>query len=190
MNCRAGTGYSAGAELRRWTQLMKIMLALLAARFAFAGAVEFGQAEFDKAAAARGLTLHIATEVTNDPPDSFQITTTRISGGDPRDTPLKTALPGKSISVALTLVPLSHATTVRLHYRAVNQLTPFKTLEAPSAKAVFTIPADDEKEQWDLMYYFEVLNAAQSGWFEPDPKKATPYFVVNIAKPGGRRGHQ
>jgi len=53
---------------------------------------------------------------------------------------------------------MSHADTVRLHYRAVNQLAKFKTIESPASKAVFIIPAADVKEQWDLMYYFEVLN--------------------------------
>jgi hypothetical protein len=100
-----------------------------------------------------------------------------------KHTPLKSSPPDKRIFIALTIAPLSHATTVRLHYRAVNQLTPFKTLEAPAAKAVFTIPASDIKEQWDLMYYFEVLNTESSGWFEPDPKTATPYYVVTIANP-------
>jgi len=100
-----------------------------------------------------------------------------------KHTPLKTAVPDKDITVALQVWPLTHATTVRLHYRAVNQLAKFKTLEVAAAKAVFTIPAGDVKEQWDLMYYFEVLNTEKSGWFEPDPRVATPYYVVTIAKP-------
>ncbi len=97
--------------------------------------------------------------------------------------PVKTAPPDKSISLTLTIPPQSAATTVRLHYRAVNQLAKFKTMEAPANKAVFTIPAEDVKEQWDLMYYFEVLNSELSGWFEPDPKTTTPYYVVSIVKP-------
>lgn len=64
--------------------MTKIIWALLAAPAVFAGAVEFGQAELEKAAAARGLKLQIRTEVTTDPPDSFQIAATRISGGDRR----------------------------------------------------------------------------------------------------------
>ena len=100
-----------------------------------------------------------------------------------KHTPLRTASPDKAIPIALGIAPVSNANTVRLHYRAVNQLASFKTIEAPAAKAVFTIPASDVKEQWDLMYYFEVLNTEKSGWFEPDPKTATPYYVVTIAKP-------
>jgi len=30
------------------------------------------------------------------------------------------------------------------------------------------------------MYYFEVINLANSGWFRPNPLKETPYFVVNV----------
>ena len=71
-------------------------------------------------------------------------------------------------------------TTVRLHYRPVNQLAKFKTLEAPASKASFAIPADEISARWDLMYYFEVLNRERSGWFEPDPDRATPYYVVKV----------
>ena len=68
---------------------------------------------------------------------------------------------------------------VRLHYRPVNQLVPFKTLESAPG-AAFTIPASDISPRWDLMYYFEVINRANGGWFHPNPLKETPYFVVNV----------
>jgi hypothetical protein len=54
----------------------------------------------------------------------------------------------------------------------------FKTLEAQAACPVFTIPGEDISAEYDLMYYFEILNQAKSGWFEPDPARATPYYVV------------
>ena len=31
------------------------------------------------------------------------------------------------------------------------------------------------------MYYFEVLNDANSGWFQPDPLTQTPYYVVQTS---------
>jgi len=65
--------------------------------------------------------------------------------------------------------------SIRLHYRPVNQTVPFKTLESTDS---FVIPGEDISARWDLMYYFEVLNAERSGWFYPDPATATPYFVV------------
>ena len=70
--------------------------------------------------------------------------------------------------------------TVRLYYRPVNQLARFKMLEAkPGAR--FTIPGADVSHRWDLMYYFEVLNSSNSGWFHPDPLRDTPYYVVKTA---------
>ena len=69
---------------------------------------------------------------------------------------------------------------VRLHYRPLNQLAKFKTLENAGAKGVFTIPAVDVSPRWDLMYYFEILNKENTGWFDPDPRVATPYYVVRI----------
>jgi hypothetical protein len=97
--------------------------------------------------------------------------------------PPKSAAAGKPLALALKVWPLKDATTVRLHYRAVNQLAKFKTLDAPASKASFVIPPDDLSPRWDLMYYFEVLNRECSGWFEPDPDRATPYYVVKVEPP-------
>lgn len=92
------------------------------------------------------------------------------------------ALAGKPLTLALRVSQLQNVRSVRLHYRAVNQLATFKTLEASPAKAVFTIPAADIEEHHDLMYYFEIIDMQGGGWFLPDPQRATPYFVVNVEK--------
>jgi len=99
--------------------------------------------------------------------------------------PPKSAVAGSPLQLSLSVVPSTAARIVRLHYRPVNQLVPFKTLEAPAARRVFTIPAEDISPRWDLMYYFEVLAADGSGWFHPDPAVATPYYVVTV-NAGGR----
>ena len=70
---------------------------------------------------------------------------------------------------------------MRLHYRAVNQLAAFRTLEAPpSPRTTFIIPGYDMSADTDLMYYFEVLHGRNGGWFQPDPDQATPYHVVAV----------
>jgi hypothetical protein len=94
--------------------------------------------------------------------------------------PPATAPPDKPLAVAVRISPTAAVKAVRLHYRAVNQLAKFKTLENPGAKGVFTIPAADLSRRWDLMYYFEILNKENTGWFDPDPRVATPYYVVRI----------
>jgi hypothetical protein len=73
----------------------------------------------------------------------------------------------------------AHVSAVRLHYRPVNQQAKFKTIEAKPG-AAFQIPAEDVSAKWDLMYYFEVLNDQKTGWFQPDPLTATPYYVVKV----------
>lgn len=70
---------------------------------------------------------------------------------------------------------------VRLHYRAVNQLVPFKVLEAAPGEA-FTIPGIDLQDRWDFMYYFEVIDERNDGWFHPDRLRETPYYVVTVKK--------
>jgi hypothetical protein len=93
-------------------------------------------------------------------------------------TPPKITPPNQPITLTISV---KDARTVRLHYRALNQLAQFKTIEKPAAASViFTIPADDLPPNWDLLYYFEILNRENSGWFEPDPLLATPYHVVKV----------
>ncbi|MGA2328335.1 MAG: hypothetical protein ABSH05_18820 [Bryobacteraceae bacterium] len=94
--------------------------------------------------------------------------------------PPKTAPPDKPLALAVRISPTAAVKAVRLHYRPVNQLAKFKTLENAGAKGAFTIPAADLSRRWDLMYYFEVLNRENTGWFDPDPRVATPYYVVRI----------
>lgn len=68
--------------------LSRTVLALAAAGAAcFAGPVEFGRAELDRAIAERGLNprlLRIKVEVAVDPPDSFRIAPGLITGGNLR----------------------------------------------------------------------------------------------------------
>jgi hypothetical protein len=92
------------------------------------------------------------------------------------------AQPGQPLPLRLQIGQPAHITSVRLHYRAVNQLAKFKTLEAKPANPAFKIPAEDIAPQWDLLYYFEVLNDQKTGWFQPDPAVATPYYVVKTAE--------
>jgi hypothetical protein len=94
--------------------------------------------------------------------------------------PAKQAQAGRPLSLRLGVSPPGRAHTVRLHYRAMNQLAPFRILEAPAGRAAFTIPGEEIDGRYDLMYYFEALDAQGAGWFYPDPADATPYFVVEV----------
>ncbi|PYT16977.1 MAG: hypothetical protein DMG59_08795 [Acidobacteria bacterium] len=89
--------------------------------------------------------------------------------------------PGRPLTLTLRITPPKDARTVRLYYRAPGSPAQFKTFEQPAAASVtFTIPASDISANWDLLYYFEILDREKSGWFEPDPLAATPYHVVRI----------
>ena len=89
----------------------------------------------------------------------------------------KKADAGSPLTLTLQVSPTANLTSVRLHYRPLNQLASFKTLEASPVRATFTIPGNEISAEYDLLYYFEVLSRS-SGWFYPDPAKTTPYFVV------------
>ncbi len=86
--------------------------------------------------------------------------------------------------VTLRIAAPKQATLVRLHYRTLDAQSKEIVLEEqPSAEVHFTIPGSDLTGTWDLFYYFEVLNREGSGWFEPDPLAAAPYFIVHIQAP-------
>jgi len=96
-------------------------------------------------------------------------------------TTLSTAPPNQPLTLTLQITPPKDATVLRLHYRPLNALAKFKTIEKPWAASItFIIPAEDLPPNWDLLYYFEILNRENSGWFEPDPLLATPYHIVKV----------
>jgi hypothetical protein len=61
----------------------------------------------------------------------------------------------------------------------VNQLAAFKVIDGDN-KGNFTIPQGEISGRNDLMYYFEVLNDDNHGWFQPDPFRETPYYVLRV----------
>jgi hypothetical protein len=93
-------------------------------------------------------------------------------------TPPGSASAGKPLKLTLRTGNSPDVVSIRLHYRAMNQLAKFKTLSNERGNTTFTIPAEDVDARWDLMYYFEVLNRQNTGWFQPDPASATPYYIV------------
>ena len=93
-------------------------------------------------------------------------------------TPPRAFVPGRPLTLALGGTAVTAVKAVRLHYRPLNQLAKFKTLEAAPGRAVFMIPAEDLTPEFDLLYYFEVIDKQNGGWFHPDPRAATPNYVV------------
>ncbi|MGH9693249.1 MAG: hypothetical protein ACRD5Z_03825, partial [Bryobacteraceae bacterium] len=80
-----------------------------------------------------------------------------------RHDPPTHAQPGQPLTLRLAASG-AHVSRVRLHYRPLNQLAQFKTIEkAPGEE--FVIPGSDITSDYDLMYYFEVLNKERGGWF-------------------------
>ncbi|HLX43976.1 MAG TPA: hypothetical protein VKR43_11100, partial [Bryobacteraceae bacterium] len=96
------------------------------------------------------------------------------------ETPVRTAPSDQPLNITLQLPPGKDAQTVRLHYRPIDRPGPSGVIEKAAASSVtFTIAPPDLPPS-DLIYFFEILNRENSGWFEPDPAATTPYHVVRI----------
>lgn len=95
----------------------------------------------------------------------------------------------KPLTVTLRIAKPKTVSAVRLHYRPLDPSAVSKAIEMPAAAEVsFTIPASDITGNWDLMYYFEILDIHGNGnhgngWFEPDPLAAAPYWTVHVIAP-------
>ncbi len=94
--------------------------------------------------------------------------------------PPKEAKPDRRLKLSVRVKPATNVALIRLHYGPASLREPLKTIEIPTAKANFTIPAADLSARWDLMYYFEVLNTEKGTWLDPDPFLAAPYYVVRV----------
>jgi hypothetical protein len=109
--------------------------------------------------------------------------TLRIASPAAAKTP-KQAASKQATTIQTTPQIAPKLTLVRLHYRTLDPQSKETVLEEPaSAEVHFTIPGSDLTGNWDLSYYFEVLNTEGSGWFEPDPLTSEPYFKVHILAP-------
>jgi hypothetical protein len=99
-------------------------------------------------------------------------------------TPQASASSEKPLTLSLQIAQPKTVSAVRLHYRPTDPAAATRVLEmAAKPEVSFTIPASDITGNWDLQYFFEILRADGSGWFEPDPLTATPYWVVHIIAP-------
>jgi hypothetical protein len=99
-------------------------------------------------------------------------------------TPPASAPSEKPLTLTLQIAQPKTVSAVRLHYRPTDPAAATQVLEmAAKPEVAFTIPASEITGNWDMQYFFEILHADGSGWFEPDPLTATPYWVVHIIAP-------
>ncbi len=94
--------------------------------------------------------------------------------------PVKIVTEGQPITLSIQINPAKDVRVVRFHYRALGAAA-WTTLEKVAGPFTFTIPAADLVADTQMVYYFEILNRENGGWFEPDPLTAIPYHEVRVA---------
>jgi hypothetical protein len=91
--------------------------------------------------------------------------------------PVKSSPSDQPINLTLQIGVVKDLRTVRLHYRAADSSGLTTVIEKPAAATMtFTIPPASA----DLIYYFEILNRENTGWFEPDPDQTRPSQLLRI----------
>ena len=142
------------------------------------GPVEFGREELRRALGERGFApMALKTEIVPGPAEAYTIAPPdRITGCDARGPMYGLLDAAAQIRQHGRLAAAGGTPAVAM--RGVRHF--LYNLEAGPSQAVFTIPAEHISPKWDLMYYFEALNDQGSGWFQPDPLVATPYYVVEV----------
>jgi hypothetical protein len=95
-----------------------------------------------------------------------------------------TAEAGHSLRIVAEVEDPSGVKSVRLRYRGLSQHQDYQTLPMlPTGQGhqyEATIPGEDISPNFDLMYFFEVMDNAGNGKIYPDLERETPYVVVKV----------
>jgi hypothetical protein len=100
-----------------------------------------------------------------------------------RHTPPAGFVPGEPLEVALAVQQPASPSSIRLHYRHVNQAERYQMAEMRAEDQTWraTLPASYTGSSFPLQYYFELRQGPDKGWlypgFTPDLTNE-PYFVV------------
>jgi len=96
--------------------------------------------------------------------------------------PFLMALNNKPLVVPVFLAQPAAVSRIRLRYRMLSFAGEFKSLEASSRSASFTIPVSDLRIEGTLLYYFELEGPAGT-WYDPDPRSSLPVYSTAIKNP-------
>lgn len=99
--------------------------------------------------------------------------------------PVTAAIPDTPVTIRIKIQANGGLKWVHLLYRDVNQYEDFKTLDMKPSKQKdefeATIPGEEIKSKWDLMYLVEMMDKNKNGAIYPDLNKQTPYVVIKVA---------
>jgi len=93
------------------------------------------------------------------------------------------ATPGQDLTIAVRIAPGAAIRSVRLRYRHLTQYEDYAAVEMTAGgDGAFTarIPASFITNEWDVMYFVEVITADGRGRNYPDLDRETPYVIVPV----------
>lgn len=97
-----------------------------------------------------------------------------------------TAPVGQPLRIVARATDPAGVQSLRLRYRHVTQFEDYATLEMqPTGRPdeyAATIPAEFITPEWDLMYFIEAINRADTGTMWPDFRREAPYVFVHLQR--------
>jgi hypothetical protein len=109
---------------------------------------------------------------------------TRGQGPTLAHSPIRSARPGEPLRIVAIANAAAGIQAVRLRYRSVNQYQDYFSLEMLPTTVEHQyeaeIPGKHIPVEWNLVYFFEVLDKDGNGRIYPDAEEETPYVVVPL----------
>lgn len=105
-------------------------------------------------------------------------------------TPIRECTLGKPLKISAKVRDSSGVKWVRLRYRGVNQHQDYHTQAmlptGENDRYQAEIPTEHIRQEWDLMYFIEVMDNYGNGKIYPELEEKTPYVVVRVQREENR----
>lgn len=108
----------------------------------------------------------------------------RDSRFDINHDPVSECNSGEDIKIRLSVKSSNKLKVVKLHYSHVNQFKELESVDMAQGINAYEacIPASYVQREWNILYYFEIVDEFGEGLIYPDFRERTPYYVIEVMK--------
>ena len=98
--------------------------------------------------------------------------------------PVKNCVEGKNIEVKISIKSQYDIRKIKLCYSYVNQFKAMEYVEMNKKDGEYVgyIPVSYIDKDWDILYYFDIVDVSGEGIIYPDFKIETPYYIIKVER--------